>query len=127
MNIKMRALWMMVFCGGCFSSFIDEATQTHVDPAGKVQAAMVAGQVRTTTALVSDKAEPMKVEGASMELTFSLTAADTLGGTGFNDLKNAGDSAQLNLREGGRNHLEIHLDASGCRATSGLVNLALDA
>jgi hypothetical protein len=112
---------------GCWSSVLDEATQSHVDPAGKVQAALTGGTPRTTTALAHAKSEPMVVEGASTELTFSLTAADSAGGgTALGDLKMPGNTTQITVRPGGRNRLEIHLDGGGCVATSGSVQLSLD-
>jgi hypothetical protein len=112
---------------GCWDSVIDEATAPHVDPGGKVSAALTGGQMRTTPAVARAKSEPMTIEGTSMELTFSLTAADSLGGTAISDLKNPGDASQLTLRPGGRNQLQIHLDGGGCVATQGIVHLSLDA
>jgi hypothetical protein len=126
-RFALAVLWSLTMCSGCWSSVIDEATASHVDPGGKVSAALTGGQMRTTAAVARAKSEPMTIEGASTELTFSLTAADSLGGTAISDLKNAGDSSQLNIRPGGRNQLQIHLDGGGCVATQGIVHLSLDA
>jgi hypothetical protein len=121
----MRSFVLAALCAGCFSSILDQDPQA-VPQGGKVQAGLSGGVLRITPAVAHQKGEPMVVEGASTELTFSLTAADTLGGTALADLKNAGDQTQLNLRKGGRNHLEIHLDGGGCVAVTGLVSLSLD-
>ena len=113
--------------GGCWSSVLDEATAPHTDPGGKVSAALTGGQPRTTPAVAHAKSEPLTIEGTSMQLTFSLTAADSLGGTALGDLKDAGNTTQITIRPGGRNQLQIHLDGGGCVATQGLVHLSLDA
>src|SRR5437016_3292764 len=121
----MRLVVATVLWGvGCWSNFVDAPS---VDPGGKVQAALAGGAVRATAAVARGKSEPMVIAGASAELTFSLTAADTLGGTALNDLKNAGDTTQLQIYNGSRNKLEIHLDGGGCVAITGAVNLSLNA
>jgi hypothetical protein len=120
-----RLFLLLVFAGGCWS-VIDEATQSHVDPGGKVQAQMGPGQIRTTTALASAKSEPMKIQGASSELTFSLTAAQSQGGTAITDLMQPGSASVLTIDSTTRNQLEVHLDGSGCVATQGTVHLMLN-
>jgi hypothetical protein len=121
-----RLVVVAIACAGCWTSVIDEATEDHTYAGGKVQASMVMGQVRTTAALATATGEPLKIEGASAQMTFSLSAADSTGGTAFQALKQPGDSTQLIFRMGGRNRLEIHLDGGGCVSTLGTVNLALD-
>jgi hypothetical protein len=117
----MRAL---VLLAACWSNFVDAPT---VAPGGKVSASLAGGAAHTTAAVAHGMSEPMVVEGASAELTFSLTAADTIaGGTALGDLKMAGDSAQVQITSGSRNKLEIHLDGGGCVAVTGTVNLSLD-
>jgi hypothetical protein len=117
---------LLLLCG-CWdlSAVVDPPT---VNPGGKVQASLVGGLARTTAAVAHGKSEPMVVEGASAELTFSLTAARTVGlnGTALTDLKKPGDSTQLDIMPGDANHLEIHLDGGGCVAQSGTVSLSLD-
>src|SRR4051794_17679627 len=121
----MRGLLVAAVCAGCISSILDQDPQA-VPQGGKVQAGLSGGALRITPAVAHQKGEPMVVEGASTELTFSLTAADSLGGTALADLKEAGDQTQLNIRKGGRNRLEIHLDGGGCVAVTGFVSLSLD-
>jgi hypothetical protein len=121
-----RLVLIVLACVGCWTSVIEEATQDRVNPGGKVQAALVGGQMRSTRALATAMGEPMKIEGASAELTFSLHAADSTGGTALQALKMPGDTAQLIFRSGGRNRLEIHLDGGGCVSTLGTVDLSLD-
>src|SRR6184192_1881761 len=115
----MRAIALLTLWCGCWSNFVDDPT---VSPGGKVQASLASGAVHTTAAVAHGKSEPMVVDGASAELTFSLTAADTVGGTALNDLKSAGDTTQLRIYSGSRNKLEIHLDGGGCVAITGTVN-----
>ncbi len=112
--------------GGCLDDVISEATAPHTDPGGTVQASEVTGEERTTTALANATAEPMTIQGASSELTFSLTAADTVGGTAITDLAQANTATSLTIYPGGRNTLEIHLDGGGCLASTGTVHLSID-
>jgi hypothetical protein len=119
----MRAMAFWALTCGCWSNFVDPPT---VSPGGKIQASLAGGSVHTTAAVAHGKSEPMVVDGASTELTFSLTAADTLGGTALADLKQAGDTTQLQIYSGSRNKLEIHLEGGGCVAVTGAVNLSLD-
>jgi hypothetical protein len=116
---------LVVLASGCWG-VLDEATQSHVDPGGTVVAQMGAGQMRTTTALASAKSEPMKIQGASNELTFSLVAAESQGGTAITDLMQPGSTSVLTLGSTTRNQLEVHLDGSGCVATQGTVHLMLN-
>ena len=62
--------------------------------------------------------------------TFSLTAADSQGGTAITDLAAIGDTSTLTLYPTGRNQLEVHLDGDGCLAPSatgsGTIHLSLD-
>ena len=105
--MRSRFSLVLLGCGailsGCWSSVIDEATAPHVDPGGKILAALTGGQMRMTPAVAHAKGEPLTIDGTSMELTFSLTAADSLGGTALGDLKDAGNTTQVTIRPGGRN------------------------
>jgi hypothetical protein len=119
---------------GCIDSVIEEATATQYNPGGTVLATMALGAVsgtqRTTPALAKYTAEPMTIQGSSAQLTFSLTAADSLGGTAITDLVAIGDTSTLTLYPTGRNQLEVHLDGDGCLAPSatgsGTIHLSLD-
>lgn len=127
----MRLLFFLVAVGpGCISDYLSAVVDpADVTPAGKIQASLVGGELRTTAAVAHGKSEPMTVQGTSAELTFSLTAAQTtgVGGTALTDLKNPGDSTQLDILAGNANHLEIHLNGGGCVAVTGSVSLSLDA
>jgi hypothetical protein len=116
--------FVILLLAGCdLSSFEDPPT---VSPGGKVQAQLGGGAVHTTAAVAHGKSEPMVVDGASSELTFSLTAGDSTGGTALTSLQKAGDNTQLQISPGSRNRLEIHLDGGGCVAVTGTVSLGLD-
>jgi len=119
-------LLLILLAGGCLDSVIEEATAPQTNPGGMVQVALVAGQARSTAALGNSTKEPMTIQGASAQLTFSLTAADTTGGTADTDLKNPPASTTLSIHPGGRNALEVHLDGGGCLATDGTVHLMID-
>jgi hypothetical protein len=122
-----RALLVLaILLGGCLDSVIEEASAPQFNPGGMVLAEVVTGQERTTTALGNSTQEPMTIQGTSAQLTFSLTAADTLGGTADTDLKSPPASTTLSIHPGGRNALEVHLDGSGCLATTGTVHLTID-
>jgi hypothetical protein len=123
---RRATILLVLFSGGCLDSVIQEATTPVTNPGGTVQAEVVSGQARTTTALGNSTQEPMTIQGASAQLTFSLTAADTLGGTADTDLKNPPASTTLSIHPGGRNALEVHLDGGGCLASTGTVHLTID-
>jgi hypothetical protein len=115
-----------VLCAGCF--YQDVTAPRPTAPGGLVSAQLDGGTKRGTLALAHWKMDPLLIDGASTELTFSVTAGDDASGQDPKALLGvAGGKSDLLLSPTSRNHLEIHAGGSGCVATSGVVHLRADA
>jgi hypothetical protein len=116
--------------GGLLSGcFIDEATAPRPPvPGGAVVAQLNGGAMKTATALAHFKATPPVIDGASNDVTISITVGDDAGGGDASALlATAGGHTTLNLSPTSRSHLEVHASGAGCVATSGVVHLDADA
>jgi hypothetical protein len=119
----MKRFALMALLSGCWVQELADANKTF-EPGGKVSAQLSsATRSRVTSAIARGKAEPLKIEGASSELTFVLVAAgDTPGGTVRNELDTSGGAVEISLADS-RNKLEVHLEGTGCLANAGSVRL----
>jgi hypothetical protein len=113
--------------GGCV---LDELTATHVEAGGAIHAALAGGADHVCTALADGKDSPFAVNGFSTVLTFGLVGAtDSTGVSVLADIQLATPLPAITvpIGAGSTSQLEIHLDGSGCAASSGVVNLHVDA
>ncbi len=123
MRSAIQHLFPLFLVSSCYN-LIDLVPK--VEPAGGTVTVATASLSYATTALGDGRTDPLKIEGASPQVTFSLTAVDA-------DASDKG-RATLSQQNGGavtitlsaRSRLEIHENQTGCVAMSGTAHLTTD-
>jgi hypothetical protein len=126
--------WLALACllaagaaAGCFNPY-GELLAEHISPNGFVRVSVDNAAQKASTGLGAAKAEPLNINGFSMDLTFGLVAGDDqLGSTALVAVSKPSTTAELKLTPATRTQLQVHTGGSGCKATMGLIKLTSDA
>src|SRR5262249_2465032 len=111
--IRTLAVLAPLVTGGCLWDEI--AAPKPPTPAGTVTIQLNGGTPKSPAALAHLKDSPMVLDGASPDVTVSITIVDDAGGADPKaTLGQAGGAIALQLTATSRNRLEVHSGGGGC-------------